>query len=361
MGVEEEFLLADRTTRETVLSAPVVMGATRELVGSAHVELEFSPAQLETVSAVCADAAALEKEITRLRTAAAAQAERAGSFLIAGGIPILGDPGPPPVQDKPRYQQIERCFGPLARHQCVGACHVHIGVEDHEEAVQVVNHVRVWAPLLLALSSNSPFWNGADTGYASWRTLLWGRWPTAGPPPIFSSAEEYERVVRALVASGAAMDPAMLYWQVRPSRHVPTVEVRVADVMPEVSDTVAFALLVRALVSESLDRVRGGRAAPPVPEAVLRAATWRAAREGMTGSLLDVERPDPAVVPAWQLAGDLVAQVETHLASAGDLPAVTNWMADLREQGTGATRQRRVARRSHGRLEAVVDALRVGT
>ncbi|MEU8893417.1 glutamate-cysteine ligase family protein [Streptomyces sp. NPDC048442] len=178
------------------------------------------------------------------------------------------------------------------------------------------DRLRVWAPLLMALSSNSPFWNGADTGYASWRTLLWGRWPTVGSPP---SVEDYERVVRAVVAGGAAMDPAMLYWQVRP-----------------------------ALVSESRERIRSGRATPPVPESVLRAATWRAAREGMTGSLLDVEGPDPVAVPAWQLIDNLVGQAETHLSSSGDLRAVTNWLADLRERGTGAARQRRVAQRSQG-------------
>ncbi|MFJ6694893.1 glutamate--cysteine ligase [Streptomyces sp. NPDC091272] len=359
MGVEEEFLLADRRTRRTVPKASAVMDATREVVGAAHVELEFSPVQLETVSAVCADAQALEKEITRLRGAAAAQAQLRDCFLVAAGAPVLGDPGPPPVQDRPRYGQIHQHFGPLGRDQCVGACHVHIGVDDPEEAVRVVNHLRVWAPLLLALSANSPFWNGSDTGYASWRTLLWDRWPSSGPPPVLESAEHYESIVSAVVRSGAAMDPAMIYWQIRPSRHVPTVEVRVADVMPEVADTVAYALLVRALVSVSLDRVREGRPAPGVPETVLRAASWCAARHGMTGSLLDTCRPEALPVPAWQLADSLMALVEPRLTAWGDLRTVSAWLLDLRERGTGATRQRTVAAR-HGRLEAVVDALRVG-
>ncbi|MFI0216094.1 carboxylate-amine ligase [Streptomyces lydicus] len=360
LGVEEEFVLADAATREVALAADAVVGVagrlaedTRQVVG------EMALCQLETVSAVCADARQLYAEITRLRRCAARAAWEAGCLLVAGGTAPLGTTGPPPILDKPRDHAIAARFGMLVEQQCANACHVHIGVPDPEEAVQVVNHLRPWTPLLLALTANSPFWSGRDTGHASWRSVLWGRWPTAAPPPYFHSVDHYEQVVSALIDSGAALDPGMLYWSVRPSRHVPTVEVRIADVLPGAGDTVAYALLVRALVAAALVEVRKGRPAPPVEDAVLRAAVWRAACDGMSGDALTLASPGPLrVVPAWDLTAALMRRVQGHLRAAGDFETVRRWLVRLQRHGTGAARQRAVYRRTE-RLEDVVDALAV--
>ncbi|SHF88508.1 carboxylate-amine ligase [Streptoalloteichus hindustanus] len=359
MGVEEEFVLVDRHSRQSVRRAREVVRAAKDAAGAEHVEPEMAQAQVENVSAVCHTAAELHAEVTRLRGSTAAEAARAECLLVPSGTAVLGDVGPPPILDKPRYHTIERRFGPLVRQQCVNACHVHIGVRDREESVQVVNHLRVWTPLLLALSVNSPFCAGEDTGYASWRSMVWGRWPTCGPPPYLESAAHYEHVVGSLVDSGAAVDGGMLYWHVRPSRHVPTVEMRVADVLPDVRDTVAYALLVRALAAACLDSVRSGARSLPVPEAVLRAASWRAARYGMNSLLLATHRPAPVLAPAWSLVRELVASVLPHLERHGDSEIVRRWLELVHARGTGAERQRAVARRHGGDLRAVVDDLAV--
>lgn len=359
VGVEEEFVLAHAVTREVALAAPSVVEAADLLAGTGHVVGELAQAQLETISAVCSTTRQLRAEVTRLRRCAARAAQEAGCLLVACGTAPLGDPGPPPVQDKPRSHTIAARFGPLLDQLCANSCHVHVGVPDREEAVQVVNHLRPWMPLLLSLTANSPYCRGRDTGHASWRAILWGRWPTATPPPYLRSVDHYEQIVSALVNSGAALDPGMLYWSVRPSRHVPTVEIRVADVQPGAADTVAYALLVRALVAAALADVRKGRPAPPVEETVLRAATWRAARDGMSGQALTAPLPGALrTVPAWYLATALLRHVQGPLRAAGDFDAVRRWLSRLQRHGTGATRQRTVYRRT-GRLEDVVDALAV--
>jgi carboxylate-amine ligase len=359
VGVEEEFVLADAGTRRAVRTAEPVVAAAASAVGAGQVTGELSRGQVETIGGVCVDAPQLAAEVTRLRRAAARAARKHGLLLVAAGTAPLGDPGPPPVLDKPRYRRIAEQFGPVAHGQCVNGCHVHVGVPNREEAVQVVNHLRPWLPLLIALTVNSPYRNGTDTGYAGWRTVQWGRWPAAGPPPYLRSAEHYERLVDALVDTGAALDPGMVYWLIRPSRHVPTVEVRSADVLPSVAETVGYVVLVRALTAWSLTQVRQGRPAPPVEDAVLRGACWRAARDGLAGEVPATAlagRPRP--LPARHLLAYLLQRLAPYLHAAGDAPALRQWLGLLRERGTGADRQRAAHRRA-GRLEDVVDALAV--
>ncbi|XVS62145.1 carboxylate-amine ligase [Actinosynnema sp. CA-299493] len=354
MGVEEEFLLTDAETRHAVWRSGEVIHSTSPRVGEGIVP-ELALTQVETVSKVCTSLPELRSELLGLRRAAAHAAEAAGSRLIASGTVVLGHPGPPPVLDQPRYHRIVERFGPVVDQQCVCSCHVHIGVDDPEEAVQTVNHLRPWLPALLALSGNSPYWEGRDTGYHSWRTQLWGRWPTAGPPPYLADADEYGRVVTDLLDSGAILDNAMLYWYARPSHHQPTVEVRVADVPQTVDDTVLIAALTKALVATALGDIRAGREAPRVGDQALRAECWRAARYG----LRDDGGPPPAGGErARPVAGvpELIAHVRPVLDAAGETGPVLDALGSLRVGGSGAHRQR-LAHQRRGRLEDVVDML----
>ena len=154
-------------------------------------------------------------------------------------------------------------------------------IED--TAVQVCNRLRPWLPVLLALSANSAVYRNADTGYASWRSILWGRWPTAGPPPHLESAADYDETVQRLQDSGAMLDDGMVYWDARPSAKFPTVEVRVADVPATAAETVLLATLTRAAVMTALTEIRCGATEIRIPEPLLRARYWRAARYGLTG------------------------------------------------------------------------------
>ncbi|MBL1082451.1 glutamate--cysteine ligase [Streptomyces actinomycinicus] len=359
VGVEEEFILADRRSRTAVHRAPAVLRAARGLLGAPHTTAEISQCQVETVSAVCRTAAELEAEIVRLRRGAALAAAEYDCLLVPGGTAILGTPGPPPVLDQPRYHALIHHFGAVAHDQGVNACHVHVGVSDREEAVQAVNHLRSWMPLLLALTVNSPFYDGSDTGYESWRTAVWSRWPSAGPPPHLRSAAHYDRLVDQLVATGAAMDQGMIYWHVRPSVHVPTIEVRIADVMPEPTVTASYALLVRALVAHAVEAVRAGEPAPETPDLLLRAACWQAARYGPAAALPAAHARDCSPSPVARQVDELWKRVEPQLSRYGDDRLVSDWLSDVQHRGTGSTRQRHVAAQHGGRLQAVVDDLAV--
>ncbi|GAB2665784.1 carboxylate-amine ligase [Nocardia goodfellowii] len=356
IGVEEEFVLTDADSRQVVRRAATVLrrvgnGARQ---GGGAVELEMAQTQVESASRVCSDLAALRSELVRLRREMADAAEASGCRLIASGTAVLGVGGPPPILDKPRYHRIADRFGPLVDQQCTCACHVHVGVADREEAVQVVNHLRPWLPALLAISANSPFWEGRDTGYHSWRTPLWARWPASGPPPFLGSYQEYEDVVAELQHTGAILDGAMVYWYARPSRHLPTVEVRVADVTPTVDEAVVLAALVRALVSTALTEIRSGAASPPVNDQVLRAACWHAARYGL-GAITAIAGAGgmPGRVGG---AAELITHIRPALEAADGADMVLEILRSVRRDGTGADRQRAAFRR-RGRLEDVVDLL----
>ncbi|WP_225826538.1 carboxylate-amine ligase [Streptomyces naphthomycinicus] len=359
VGVEEEFVLAGRHSRAAVHRGPAVVRAARDRLGASHVTPEISQAQVETVSSVCRSAAELEAEIVRLRRGAAMAAAGSECLLVPSGTPVLGRPGPPPVVDKARYRAFIGRFGPLVHDQGVNACHVHVGVADREEAVRAINHLRGWMPLLLAITGNSPFSDGTDTGYASWRSMVWSRWPVAGPPPYLRGAAHYDRVVGRLVATEAAMDPGMVYWHVRPSPHLPTIEVRIADVLPEAATTTAYALLVRALVGCAVDAVRAGEPAPEIPDPLLRAACWQAARHGTYGTLPATHTRDCAPTAVTRLVEELWKRVESHLGQYGDDRRVGDWLGDVQRHETGSARQRRTAERHGGSLQAVVDELAV--
>ncbi|MGV4983199.1 carboxylate-amine ligase [Streptomyces sp. NPDC001709] len=359
VGVEEEFVLADRHSRSAVYRSLSVVCAARAHLGGPHAAPELSQSQVETVSAVCRTAVELEAEIARLRTGAAAAAAEHDCLLVPSGTAVLGRSGPPPLLDQARYRALADRFGPVVHGQGVNACHVHVGVADREEAVQAVNHLRGWMPLLLALTANSPYSDGADSGYASWRTMVWSRWPSAGPPPYLRSAAHHAWVVDRLVATGAALDPAMVYWHVRPSAHLPTLEIRIADVLPDAATATAYALLVRALVGYAVEVVRAGECAPDVPDLLLRAACWQAARHGPTGTQPGTHTRDCAPMAVGRLLEELWKRIEPHLSRYGDDQRVGDWLSAVQREGTGSARQRRVAEQKDGDLRAVVDDLAV--
>jgi carboxylate-amine ligase len=252
-----------------------------------------------------------------------------------------------------RFQRIRDAFGLPVEDQLTCGCHVHVSVEDDDEGVEVLNRIRGWLPVLGALAANSPFWQGRDTGFASFRAEAWKRWPSAGPTEPFADAAEYRRVLDQLLATGTVLDAGMLYFDARLSARWPTVEVRVADVCLRVEDAVTHAGLVRALVETAARDARAGRPAPALRSEVLRLAAWRAGRSGITEDLVHPVRGTPA--PATDVVADLLDHVRPALADAGDEERVTGGVAAILRRGTGAQAQRRVHAET-GDLAAVVRA-----
>ncbi|WP_416062012.1 carboxylate-amine ligase [Rhodococcus indonesiensis] len=337
VGVEEEFLLVDAETGEPAVNNSEVVEQARVL--GVELQYELDRCQVETASGVCYDAHELYTDLSTRRSLVAEAARHCGSRLVAVGVPVVGS-RELPVTEKPRYLRMERHFGMLAREQGICGCHVHVAVPDRATAVQVSNHLRPWLPILLSLSANSPIHRGVDTGYASWRSILWSRWPSAGPPPYFSSIEEYDSTVAAMLECGSILDKAMVYWDVRPSANFPTVEVRVCDVPVTVAETVLVAVLVRALVLTALRDLDAGRTAVAFSSEVLRAAYWRAARDGLPGDGIDL--PSTARRPAAHLLRAMIEHVRPALEDLGSYQQAREGLHAVLGCGNGAVRQRRV-------------------
>ena len=333
IGVEEEFLVVDAANGALRPDGPQLLPAARSRLGD-DVHPELHPSQLETNSPVAETLAEVRAAVTGLRRGMAAALAGAGCRLAATGThPFSAWTDDPAIN--PQYAVIEREYQQLAREQVICGCHVHVGIDDPEQAIAVVSGVGPWLSPIVALAANSPYWDGRDTGYASYRTELWRRWPTAGTPAPFADRADYEAVVEALFRTGSIDDHARIYWDVRPSAKFPTVEFRVADVGLGVDDAVVTAGLARALAATAAER----RSVPVRPE-LLRAATWRAARYGLSGELIDVEAA--VARPARELIGRFLDRLRPGLEEFGDWDEVSGLVARTLADGTGADRQRAV-------------------
>ncbi|MBW8486439.1 carboxylate-amine ligase [Actinomadura parmotrematis] len=353
LGVEEEFLLVAPGPGTPVgRIAPILAhGAADPGAEGGRFAAEMLGTQVEVVTGICGDLGSLREQLVRGRARLASAAEAEGVRPLATGTPVLED-GVPPFAAGARFARIGEMYQRVARDYQVCGCHVHVGVPDLETAVAVADHLRPWLPTLLALSVNSPYRNGADTGYQSWRIAEMARFPNAGVPPRHGSADVYLERVQRLVDSGMLVDSTMTFWLARASVRYSTVEVRAADTAASVHDAVLQAALTRGLVRTALHELAAGREAPDADDQVCAAALWAASRYGLNGPGVHAVRG--VQLPARALVDELVAWARPGLEETGDLPAVRALLAWLDRTGTGADRQRRAA--ADG-LPAVVDML----
>uniref|UniRef100_UPI00104152F2 carboxylate-amine ligase n=1 Tax=Actinomadura roseirufa TaxID=2094049 RepID=UPI00104152F2 len=286
-GIEEEYFVVDPGSREVVPRAAAVVRRAALALGE-RASTELVGFLVEAKTPPCDDLGKLEEQVHAMRAAMADAAAAEGVRLAASGTPVLGDLVPAPITAGARYAESLATYRGLDDEQCICSCHVHVEMPDRERAVQVSNHLRPWLPTLLALAANSPYWAGRDTGHACWRALSWARWPVAGPPPFFESHAHYLELVETLLGCGALMDTGTIFWDVRPSARLPTLEIRLGDVAPTAADAAVFAALVRALVQVAVTAVEAGERAPDPSQELLRAAYWLAARDGLAGTGLDV-------------------------------------------------------------------------
>jgi glutamate---cysteine ligase / carboxylate-amine ligase len=345
LGVEEEFLLVDPGTGRPRAVGQAVLAAS----GTGGLTGELQQEQVETATVPCRTLDELSAQIRSARSTAAAAAADVGVALV----PLATSPLPaePTIMPSLRYAEMARRFGLTVAEQLICGCHVHVAVDSPDEGVAVLDRIRPWLAPLLAVSANSPFWNGGDSGYRSYRTQVWQRWPSSGPYMPFGSAAGYRAFVDAALGTETLLDEGMVYLDARLSRHHPTVEVRVADVCREPDDAVLVAGLVRALVQTAADTAARGVEPDPVRAEVLRVVAWRASRSGLEGDLVDPRTWH--AVPASDVLDALVAHVTPALEEAGDLTTVRTLLDAVRARGTGSRRQREVLART-GDLAAVV-------
>ena len=337
VGVEEEYQIVDVETLELNPRSLRILPEARAAVGD-QVTPEMYLSQIEIGTPVCRTLAEVRAELTRLRREVNAAAEGEGSRIAAAGTHPFSHWEDQEITPRRRYHGIAEEYEQLAREHLIYGCHVHVGIKDREAAIQVMNRARLWLAPLLALAANSPFWLGRDTGYASYRTEIWRRWPMAGTPQEFGSRSEYDALVEALVATGSVGDATKIYWDVRPSARFETLEFRVTDVCLTVDEAVMIAGLVRALARACYGQVVREEPRPRARPEMLRAAKWRAARYGLDADLIDVERGE--AVPAHDLVGRMLARLQDALEEDGAWEEVSGLVRAALGRGNGAARQR---------------------
>ncbi|MBB5743114.1 carboxylate-amine ligase [Microbacterium ginsengiterrae] len=359
VGVEEELMLVDgETGRPLSLAAHTLRhaaddeeaaAATSDEVPGGSIEHELQQQQVETDTVPHTDMTALGEDVRVWRRQAINAARRAGARVIASGTsPVRAEPA---IVGKERYLQMVEHFGLTTLEELTGGLHVHVSVESDEEGVGVLDRIRGSLPALLALTANSPFWQGENSKYASFRSQAMGRWPTTGPTELFGSAENYHRIVKAMIGSGAILDEGMVHFDARLSHHYPTVEIRVADVCADAEDTVVIAALCRALVDTAANEWRAGTEPLSTAMAVLRLMHWQAGRFGIDGDLIDPRTLTPR--PARDVVSDLVDDLRPALQENGDEALVDEGVERIFTNGNGAMRQRAVLEKT-GQLSDVV-------
>ena len=375
VGVEEELLLVEPGTGQPRAVAGTVLRQVRQAAESsraagahgagadqarddaASLGLELQEQQLETNSQPCHSLSDLHREVRRCRAVAAAAAGKAGAQVAAlATSPVAVEPE---LVSESRYQRMSEAFGLTAHEQLTCGCHVHVEISSDDEGVAVLDRAGPWLAILLALSANSPFWQGNDSSYASFRYQAWGRWPNSGPTEPFQTARRYHETLQQMVRTGTLLDAGMVYFDARLSERYPTIEIRVADVCLQAEDAVLIAALARALVETEARGWRQGTPVRQVRAELLRLAAWRASRSGLDDVLIHPLSGLPA--PSAAVAALLLEHVSDALADAGETGTVTDLLAAVMARGNGAAFQRNAYRRSDHLADVVSSAVEATT
>lgn len=328
-GIEEEFMLLDPATLTPVERAPQALADLDDGQHDGTIAREFLRSQVEYATPICTSMTDAVDALLGFRRRLGQWVADEGVLAAGTGTPLVGS-APAATSPDERYAQISAEVTTLAHDHQISGLHVHVGV-NRDLGVHASNTLRGWLPILLALSGNSPFWNGQDTGYDSWRAIHSRRWTTYGIPPVFRDEDDYDDTVAALIGIGATTDARALNWNMRLSTTYPTLEVRVCDAQLDAASSVTLAIIIRALV----DSTRDDSTTPAREQTPWDAALWHAARHGVGGTLVHPETG--RLAPASDVLTALRDRVVPHLHDRDEISAVT---AMLTHPRTGSTMQR---------------------
>jgi carboxylate-amine ligase len=349
LGAEEELHLIDLQSWKLVPRAPQILAR----LPRANYSAEIQRSTVETNTDVVDSLAGLRAELLRLRRQIVEVAAPDRIGIAAVGTAPSSAFADFELTTTGRYGRMQEQYRLLVDEQLICGLQIHVGVPDRDLAVEIMQRIARDLPVLLALSASSPFWNEQDSGYASMRSMVWQRWPTAGATGRLGSAAEYDEMIADLIRTGVIADAKMAYFDVRPSSHAPTLELRTCDGCPLVDDAILIAGLFRATVLAAWQSIEAGEPFDPVPLPVHRAAIWRAARSGLAGVLLDDGR-HPKPLPAAEVVDRLVTRLRPQLVELGDWDEVSELASSTLARGNSADRQR-AAYAERGRLDDVVE------
>jgi carboxylate-amine ligase len=348
LGAEEELHLIDLASGKLSARAPQILSR----LPAENYSAEIQRTTVETNTDVVSTLDGLRQEILRLRRGVIEAAAPDGVGIACVGTAPRSEFADFELTTTGRYGRMQEQYRLLVDEQLICGTQIHVGVSDRDLAVEIAQRVSRDLPVLLAISASSPYWNGLDTGYSSIRSIIWQRWPSAGATGDLASAAEYDELLADLIATGVIADSKMAYFEVRPSSHAPTLELRVCDACPVVDDAILIAGLFRAAVRAAEVDIEAGRPYKPVPAPIHRAAMWQAARGGLSGDLLD-DGPHPRPTAAAHAVRHLIRRLRPQLEELGDYDEVVALAESVIARGNSADRQR-AAFAERGDLDAVV-------
>ena len=361
IGIEEEYLLVDRGTRDLITEAPPGMLPACERLLSGQVTPEFLQCQIEVGTRVCTDVQGARDDLAHLRRTVADVANEHGLAIIAASTHPFATWGAQKRTPKERYEIIERDLQDVVRRLMICGMHVHVGVEDDDLRIDLMAQVSYVLPHLLALTTSSPFWQGHDTGLKSYRVAVWEELPRTGLPEQFDSFGEFKRHVDVLINAGLIEDGSKLWWDIRPSVRFPTLEMRICDLCTRLADTICVASIYRCwlhmLYRLRLNNQRWRR----YPNLLIRENRWRAERYGFDQGLVDFGKGQ--VVDYPDLLDEILELIREDAEALGCAEEVRHAKTIL-ERGSSAHRQLEVYRiaveegaDAKEALRAVVDML----
>jgi len=350
-GVEEEFQIVDPETRELRSHIQALLEGGKRVLQE-RVKPELHQSVVETGTGICKDVGEVRADVRSLRAEIAALAEQQGLRVAAAGSHPFSHWADQSITEDPRYDEIVEELQDVARANLIFGMHVHVGIEDRDLAIQIMNESRYFLPHLLALSSNSPFWLGRNTGLKSYRTKVFERFPRTSIPEMFETAAAFDEFVRVLVKTGCIDNGKKMWWDVRPHPFFPTLEFRVCDVPMRVEETVTLAALFQAICAKLYKLRTMNLGWRTYRRALIMENKWRASRWGIDGKLIDFGKE--IEVPFRDLAVEMIEFVDDVVDELGSRDVVSAGVHRILEGGTGADRQLAVYAET-GDLRKVVD------
>ncbi len=352
LGIEEEYQIIDPETRELASASEEIIARGEEILGE-QIKPEFMRSQVEVGSKVCRDIGEARAEVVRLRGTICRLAEERGLRMVAASTHPFSKWSEQKLTDRDRYEKLEADLRDVARRLLIFGMHIHVGIEDRELRIDVMNQARYFMPHLLAVSTSSPFWHGRNTGLKSYRSVVFENMPRSGTPPSFNAYSEYQGFIDTLIRTRCIDEPTKIWWDIRPHPKFPTLEFRICDVCTRVDEVICVAAVLQALVAKMIKLRHDNRSWRPYRHHLIAENKWRAVRYGLDGKLIDFGKQQE--FPLRDLMLETLEVVDDVVDELGTRKEV-EYLHTILAEGSSADRQIATYAET-GDLKAVVDRL----
>jgi len=336
LGIEEEFQIIDPETRELKSRVEQILKGGK-LILKEQIKAEMHQSVVETGSKVCVNIQEAREEVVKLRSSLAQLANKEGLKIAAAGTHPFSKWEEQEITKHPRYQEVVQDMQQVARANLIFGLHVHVGIDDKELAVHIMNAARYFLPHVFALSTNSPFWRGRNTGFKSYRAKIFDRFPRTGIPDYFSSHGEFQNYVETLIKTGCIEESTKIWWDIRPHPKYPTLEFRICDLPMTVDETIAIAAIFQGIVAKLYKLISKNLGFRLYRRLYINENKWRASRYGIEGMLIDFGKKEE--VDAKKLILELLEFIDEVVDELGIRNEIDFVKDVMLQQGTGADRQ----------------------